>query len=86
MSHILSCRYLVLHEIIFCDFTTGIVGDILIKCHADSLTYATLCLYTRKVWIDRNSAVHDSLIIKYFNCSCLLIKLYLDHAYHVWWW
>ena len=38
-----------------------------------------------KVWIDRDSTVHDSLIIKYFNCSCLLIKLYLDHAYHVWW-
>ena len=73
-----------MEKIIFCDFTTGIVGNILIKCHADSLTYATLCLYTRKVWIDRNSTVHDSLIIKYFNCSCLLIKLYLDHSYHVW--
>ena len=64
MSHILSCRYLVLHEIIFCDFTTGIVGDILIKCHADSLTYATLCLYTRKVWIDREKMDHiiDNLL------------------------
>ena len=49
------------------------------------LTYATLCLHARKVWINRDSTVHDSLIIKYFNCSCLLIKLYLDHAYHVWW-
>ena len=38
-----------------------------------SLTYATLCLHARDVWIDRDSAVHNSLIIKYFNLSLIHI-------------
>ena len=83
ISYILSGRNLILHKITFCDLTIGIVGNIFVECHTDSLTNATLRLYSCQIGIDRNSAVNHCIIIQDLHTSGLFIQLDLCHADHI---
>ena len=62
-AHVQTGGELVLHQRIFHDASSRLVGHVLEKRHADALHDAALGLHPREAGVDRRAAVHDRGVI-----------------------